>query len=147
MGEIRAPKPSEHPRIVEMGRNFYATLPQYAHIPYSEESGYRWIERMLADGILIVAVESGEVVGVAGGLFAPCIFNDKYFVGQELLWWIEPEHRGSGIGIELLREMEALAEVSADLWVMVALEGTGIGKIYERAGYSAGEQLYFKVMD
>jgi len=48
-----------------------------------------------------------------------------------------PEHRGSGIGAELLRRLEgsANAERAVQIWLHVDAENTAAIQLYERSGY------------
>ncbi len=80
----------DYPSLVAMGRRFYGTLP-YADVPFCEASAVRWLDLMRQSGVLLVAEHDGAAVGMAGGLFAPFIFNDSVRVGSELMWWVEPE--------------------------------------------------------
>jgi GNAT superfamily N-acetyltransferase len=133
--------------MLVFARHFYDSLP-YADIDYDEDSCIAWLAIMRRDGVLLLAEADGVPVGMAGGIFSPFIFNINVRVGAELMWWIEPEHRGSGIGIELLKDMENAAYTAgARRWSMIAIEDTAerVSRIYDQMGYTASERTYCKV--
>ncbi len=132
--------------LVAMGRKFYASLP-YGDVSYCGESARRWFALMRASGVLIVAEHDGAIVGMAGGLFAPFIFNDAHLVGSELMWWVEPEYRSNGIGRLMLAALErGAAEAGCVRWSMVATqESPAIEHACARAGYELSELTFTKV--
>lgn len=133
--------------LVDFGRHFYATLP-YQDVPYCEESATRWFAMMRDIGVLLVAEVGGRVVGMAGGLFSPFIFNDAFRVGGELLWWVEPLFRCSGVGAAMLGALErSAAEAGCIRWSMVATNESpaALERVYAKAGYTMSERSFTKV--
>ncbi len=144
---VRASKAEDDAALVRFGRRFYESLP-YADIPYCEDSAVRWAALMRQLGVLLIAVSDDTPVGMAGGMFAPCIFNDAFTVGSELIWWIEPEYRRSGAGSALLAALEQAAYArGAARWSMIAIEATAdrVGPLYLNAGYVPTERTFTKV--
>lgn len=144
---VRCAKIEDDPALVRFGRRFYDTLP-YADIPYCESSAVRWLALMREIGVVLIALDGDAPVGMAGGVYSKFIFNDAYQVGAELMWWVEPEYRGSGVGQELLAALENAAYAhGAARWSMMAIEATAdrVGHIYERSGYVPAERTYCKV--
>lgn len=144
---VRSAKISDDAALVRFGRHFYATLP-YGDIPYNEDSASRWLDFMREQGVLLIALDDSKPIGMAGGLYSKFIFNDEFEVGAELMWWVEPEYRNSGVGHELLAALENAAYArGAARWSMMAIEDTAerVAKIYERMGYVASERTYTKV--
>lgn len=81
--------------------------------------------------------------GMIAGQTSPFMFGAKK-VATELGWWVEPEHRKSGIGKLLLQAFEAWAKkVGCDLIVMISLDDE-LGKFYEANGYILTERSYIK---
>lgn len=143
---IRTTTAADDPALIRFGRSFFDSLP-YSDVTYDDESAARFLALMRERGVLLLAEADGFPVGMAGGLYAPFIFNDRLKVGQELFWWIEPEYRSLGIGRELLAELEISAKNAGCIrWSMIAIAGTQdqVGKLYDRAGYELAELTYTK---
>lgn len=98
-------------------------------------------------GILLVAEHDGRIVGMTGGMVHPLYFNHAHLTGQELFWWVEPEHR-KGVGAALLDRLEDEARArGAVSWAMIALDKVrpeAVGAVYRRRGYRASEHSYIK---
>lgn len=104
---------------------------------------------MYEAGLLIVAENGdGEIIGVVGGLKYPFLNNRDWIIGSELLWWIEPQYRDSGLGKKMLAAIEEAArDAGCQLWVMVTLENVEpekAGAIYQKLGYTLTEHSYMK---
>lgn len=144
---VRAATLADDAVLVAMGRKFYESLP-YEDVEYCEASAARWLQLMRDQGVLLVAELDGVAVGMAGGIFAPFIFNDAHRVGMEVMWWIEEEHRHAGIGRALLEALERSAYAAHCIrWSMIAVvDGSEdrVGKLYELAGYDHAERTYTK---
>lgn len=66
---------------------------------------------------------------------------------DELVWWVEPEHRHGTIGPRLLVAGEAWArEKLLPVVKMVAPAGSQVGAFYQRMGYTAVETAFIKVL-
>lgn len=119
------------------------------HIPYSFEGAVEWAWMMYEAGLLIVAENGdGEIIGVVGGLKYPFLNNRDWLIGSEVLWWIEPPYRDSGLGKKLLAAIEEAArDAGCHLWVMITLEHVEpekAGAIYTKLGYKLTEHSYMK---
>lgn len=102
------------------------------------------------DGIVLVADSLTNLIGVAGGLVHPSYFNRDHITGQELFWWVDPDHRGTA-GSPLFGALEAEARAKgARSWAMIALatlNPDGVGQFYERHGYRASERTFIKALE
>lgn len=138
----------DYPALIGFGRKFFCSLP-YRDVEYCEASARRWLDLMSELGVLLVAELDGAPVGMAGGIYSPFVFNDRHKVGAEVMWWVEPEHRGSGVGGELLDLLEqCAAEAGCIRWSMMAIEDGSIDRVaamYQRAGYRPAERTFVKV--
>lgn len=116
--------------------------------PFDQKAFLALAEKMLGDGdhIILVIDSEGQAVGMAGALAYPTWYCPEEMTGQDLFWWVDPEHRGSG-GL-LLDALEAWAmgmgAVTFSMASMSASEGDRVGRIYERRGYRAQETTYTK---
>ena len=144
---IRGTTEADDAAMLGFARRFYDALP-YRDIEFDPHSIIAWLAIMRRDGVLLLAETDGVACGFAGGMFTPFIFNINERIGGELMWWIEPEYRGSGIGLELLAALENAAyNAGARRWSMIAIEGTHerVARIYDQMGYTASERTYCKV--
>lgn len=144
---IRDTTEADDPALLVFSKHFYDHLP-VADIEFDADSCVAWLHVMRTTGVLLLAEVDGKPCGFAGGVFMPSIFNMRVKVGGELMWWIEPDQRGSGIGLELLAGLENAAYTAgARRWSMIALEGTHerVAQIYDRMGYTASERTFTKV--
>ncbi len=148
------------PECCALGRRFTESVYLGELVGYDDESATALLTHMIDndDGILLV-VEIGAdnanfhdaaLVGMAGAILYPFYFNRHHKTGQELFWYIEPEHRNGRSGIELLEAMEAEALAKgARSFMMVALEKQEperLAKFYERHGYEATERIFTRTL-
>lgn len=89
------------------------------------------------------ATPFGLIVLVAARLTGT---EDAY--ADEIVWWVEPSHRGLRAGPALLDAAEAWARTRGlRLIKMVAPIPSGVGRFYERRGYQAIETAYAKQLE
>jgi GNAT superfamily N-acetyltransferase len=141
---IREATAADIPRLVEMGERFFEAS-GYADIATFDTGAAEQTTRdLLAGGVVLVAEAEGEVVGMAGALVYRFYFSKDDMTAQELVWWVEPEHRG--IGQQLHKALEDGArERGATSISMIALDSMKwVGRLYERAGYRPSEHCYIK---
>ncbi|WP_158237375.1 GNAT family N-acetyltransferase [Halegenticoccus soli] len=110
----------------------YALSPQEIDSIIDHQFGDESVERKLeaTDATLLVAAKDGTVVGVAEG--------DLGEGRGDLRWlFVDPEHRGEGIGTRLFEEtVDALAERGArHVQASVLAESTDGGDFIERMGF------------
>jgi GNAT superfamily N-acetyltransferase len=145
---IRPAVREDIPRILEMGERFFETAGWPEVAAWDAESMARTlgflIERDI--GAVFVLDEGGDLVGMAGGMLNPFYFNAGHLTGQELFWWVEPEHRGQGRFLFDALEDWARA-AGAQSFTMIALDRIKpevMGRIYRARGYRAAEHSYIK---
>ena len=145
--KVRQATPADYPTMQRFGERFHAWL-KYDDIPYDPDSVLWWFDLMQREGVcLVIESDEGEVVGMAGGVFSPFIFNLHSRVGTELMWWVEPEHRSGGAGKLLLEKLEEFAYAAGcKRWSMIAIHGTesSLGKLYRQANYEPAEHTFTK---
>lgn len=83
-----------------------------------------------------------------GFVVFPVFMNANTQISQELFWWVDESERGSGVGVEILKEAERISkEQGASVMAMLSLEdlnGEKVGKLYESLGYTRKEQTYMR---
>ncbi len=129
---------------------------------FAEEAGYpfpvngehflTFWDSVLRSGIgsFYAAVNDANlVVGGFGGLFFPDSFSGELHA-SESFWFLNPEVRGTSIGLKLFNAFEAEAkERGCKAIVMIHLAGLGdvpLDKLYVRKGYAKAEQIYRKIL-
>lgn len=148
MTVIRPAEITDIPEVVRMGERFFETAgwPDYAE--WDEASITATLESLITGdlGEVFVLEEGGKLVGMAGGMLFPFYFNHNHLTGQELFWWIEPEHRGQGAA--LFDALEGWAKAAGAMsFTMIAvdrLKADVMGRIYRMRGYRAAEHSYIK---
>jgi GNAT superfamily N-acetyltransferase len=134
--------------VARLGKLFHAEAGWGDICEYSLEDTEKTLRFLVEDdnGILLVA-DTGEIVGMCGGLAHPVYFNHAHKSGQELFWWVKPGLR-DGTGRLLLEAMEDEARrIGCVSWSMIALDKVNpelTGRLYRRRGYRASEHSYIK---
>lgn len=137
--------------IADMGARFFEEAGWSDVMTWDDASFRATLDHMIAseDGILLVAMISDQIVGMAAGLVHPAYFNLNHKTGQELFWWVEPAHRGAA-GMVLLDALEDQAMMRGCVsWSMIALDKVrweAVGRLYKRRGYRASEHSYIKAL-
>lgn len=122
-------------RIAE--RTWEADYPDILHRENVEEIANEWYadEKMREelkneDAIVVVAEEDGDIVGFAHGIWARQ-------TGHILRVYVDPDHRRSGVGRELLATMrDSLLKRGSDrIQAMVLAENELGNQFYQNAGF------------
>lgn len=143
---IRPATEADFASIETMGAEFW----QHAgfDVPYKAGSAQFYTKLAFDQQLLLVVEKDHEVIGFAAGATAPLMGNSDYTVGTELVWWLQPQHRGGKLGIQLLKALEAAAKAAGcDFWAMLYMESSmpeAIEKIYQKMGYQLQETTYLK---
>jgi len=85
-------------------------------------------------------------VGFVAGAVTPFLLG-THKLATEIAWWVEPEHRGNGRGLDLLSAFEywAINVAQAKLISMSSLDKK-VEKYYKKNGYKLYERAYMKVL-
>lgn len=89
-----------------------------------------------------------EPQGVIAGLVYDTWFNTSVKTGQDLFWWIEPEHRNFASANAMLRALEDWARSEGAMWFTMAVTETmrpqSLEKWYRRRGYEPSERHFIR---
>lgn len=147
-GSVRQAKLKDMADILSMSAIFWMTT-DYEE-PFDNETASHYLRLSIEQGLFSVLEISGRLEGMAGGLMAPLLGNGNVLAGQEICFWINPEHRNNGNATQLLRHLEESAkEAGVKYWTMVAIESSSperVGRLYEAAGYRKTETNYLKAL-
>jgi GNAT superfamily N-acetyltransferase len=145
---IRLAKEKDLPSLVKMARRFFEAS-GYSDITSFDRDSFRATFSNLIfnhAAVVLVAEKDEQAVGMAAALIYPFYFNANHRTSQEMLWWVDPEHRG--IGSELFEALEREVKVrGAESLTMVTLEALTperIGKFYQSRGYRPSDHSYIK---
>ena len=135
------------PQLIVYGEHFW-TLTPYAStgMEYNPETTGKLLLNMKENHYLRVAEVDGKIIGFLGILIAPILFNSDYTVGQEVFFFVHPEHR-DGLGQKLLDQAEEDLKGLVDiLAVGDMVTSTDMTDYYKGRGFTLTEQTYSKVL-
>lgn len=145
---IRQATLADVPAIVAMSERFYATteFPERLRFPFDAETVAN-LATSLIDHVLLVADDGESLRGLVGLFVLPFMFNAGHTSAHEIVWWVDPEAQGSGVGKGLLAAIEpACRAKGAEAIYMVHLASSPpqAAAIYERHGFVLTESSYVK---
>lgn len=148
---IRLAKQEDLRRLIEMSERFYphTTYSIKSKIPLDVEATALLASTMIDNHVVFVAEVDEKVVGMIGIIVAPFIFNPSYTHGGEIIWWVEPEFIGEGLGRQLLRAIEPRCkELDVTYIQMVDLECSPVRaeELFRSEGYELTERTFTKVI-
>jgi len=150
MKEIRLARLDDISSLIEMGRHFHAAYIEHERsICFDAEHVRALLVRLITEpaGLVMVAVVDRLPIGMFvamchGGITSPSL------QATELAWWVEPEHRGSRLSMEMLQRYEAWAiEKGCALATLACIQpfkGDMVRRLYERMGFRGIEQSFAK---
>lgn len=132
--------------MVEMARRFHGGSIYASLVGFDAGAVLDGLTALIGSPIGVTLVQEKEgsvVVGAIGGLVGPH-FVSGGLAASELFWWVEPEHRGSGVRLLFAYEAEAKRR-GATVSSMIAPDGSeDVESIYRRRGYRRAEAYYMK---
>jgi GNAT superfamily N-acetyltransferase len=157
MMKVRLATVDDKPRIIEMGLRFLA-LTKYGQLAGggSADALAPLVDVCLLLGAVFL-VETDVSVFVDGDLFTETqvvgmlvLYVARHPLtslpyGDEVAWWVEPEHRNGRAGHYLLRSCEEWARQNGlSVLKMVAPADSRVGDFYLRHGFTLVETVYHK---
>lgn len=134
--------------LLRIGRTFIAQNGVADIIPLDERSLEISLIGMIDNpSATILVIDGGDGLwGTTGALLHPHYWNASHITGQELWWWVDPEHRGHGTQLFDALE-EWVRKMGAHSFTMMGLEAQRpevVAKLYERRGYRPAERSFVK---
>lgn len=142
---IRDAAESDLPRIVEMTQAFIRETAWGERVADNPEHFTAAARRVMDEGRMFLAeAEDGNVVGMlAGYVFFHPVTGQR--IGAELIWWVDPDARGSGAGRTLFEAAETWArEEGATAMQFSAYRDERLEELYRRLGYAPYEVVFQK---
>jgi GNAT superfamily N-acetyltransferase len=147
---IRPATSCDRPKLLEMAGHFLAASAYGKLLPGSNPEGLgRLVDSIIApreDMLAIVAADEAGVFGMLGLMAAPHLVNGAPY-GDELIWWVEPDHRGASFaGPKLLEHAENWArQRGLNMIKMVApADNPAVARFYGKRGYVPIETHFVK---
>lgn len=144
---VRLAEKRDRMRVVRMLRDAHgaAGLP----FDFSAPHALALVDQHMASekhlAVVLVAAERAVGVLMASAQahpFAPVLY------AAETVWWVDPDHRGTGVSAMLKTYEEWARSLGCSFCNMVALDAAPrAGVIYRRQGYQAAETHYLKPLN
>lgn len=97
--------------------------------------------------IILLYIANERPVGILVGMKTEMNLNYDS-LAHELIWWVDPNHRGGRAGIELFKAFEFWAKKIGCKMVQMSLveteDATKVQKIYTKFGYKPTERAFIK---
>lgn len=141
---VRKATDADAQRIVEMGKRSLEIGPYKDEIGDNTEVTLRLFKLLLDNPqaeILVLDAGDGQAVGLFAMLLFPHYFSGEK-TAQELMWYVEPEHRAGGAGLQLLRQAEEMARGTGATRFQLTAPTEALGSLYKRCGYHQIEVGY-----
>lgn len=147
---IRIATSLDVPSIVEMSKQFYPETPYWTHhkIEFCDETVTDLVARLVKMGIFAVAEEEGKLVGMLGTHIVPFLFNAAETVCIEAIWWVHPDFRKGGIGVDLIKKVDQLRKLrGCKTFQMMRVAGTNpaLDRLLIGLGFEPSEYCLTKV--
>ena len=139
------------PATVELLIKFHAESAYYESIPINRDTLVTSVTHFITNPLIrvfLAELDDGTPVGGTAGMLYPWWFNEDYITGQELFWFVEPEHRRSKAGKLLFQALEDWAtEQGAKTFAMAAVHNKHykrVEQVYQAKGYIPTETGFIK---
>ena len=143
---IRAASEKDIQGITDMAMLFWKESP--FDVPADRETIEGFASHCLGEGLLCVLDLNGNIEGFAAGIKGVILGNSDVTCGNEVAWWVNPEHRGGKNGIKLLKHLEGMAkDAGIRFWTMAFMTSSMpdvVEGIYQKLGYRKTEVSYTK---
>lgn len=133
----------EVPLTFEGGRMF---LEEAGWPKFNPDAFRRYWSVLIGAGIgeITAMLDDGKIVAALGAAFIEDPFTGEQ-TAMEQFFWTHPDHRKSGLGLQLWESFEVRAkERGCKQVVMVHLSSLNLQKVFEHRGYKIVEQTFRK---
>lgn len=100
-------------------------------------------------GFVKVICYNEMIVGSLISVASEMLFNSN-LIAQELMFWIEPDHRNGKTSVKIIKEYVGWAEdIGCSLVRLSTVDkstGSKAGLLFKRQGFSCAEESYVKVL-
>ena len=146
---IRQATEADLPACIAMAARFYAGTSYAEFAEFCPASVERMGRMILDTGVMLVAEADGGLVGMVGVLVAPFMFNASITTAHEVMWWVDPESQGAGVGAALLAGVIGACRArgaTALQMVTLATSPPQAAALYARAGFTLSETSFTRTL-
>jgi len=134
------------PSILAMSERFWQDT--IYNVPFCAEDTEGMVKLCIDQGLTAVLVKDDALIGFICAFGGPLLCNHSVKTCTDIAWWVEPEHRHDGGGVQLIDYLEVLAKKAGMTWVnMVYMQSSmpeQVQSIYEDRGYVKVETVSAK---
>jgi len=156
---IRRATIADMPELMRMAFEFHkaANLRRLASFEVSADSWKDWLGKCIESpcAVCLVAEAGGDgtafanvVCGFLAGVVFPAYWNPKILAAHECNIWVDPDHRGKGVGGELIDAFCAWGEAAGAALIAsgspVHMGPKEMGKLLMAHGFQLEERTYSK---
>lgn len=149
--EVRTATIEDCINIAILGRHLWEELEYSKQVGYDRDSVLETCLQLADEdtpGVLLVAIVGGTIAGFISGIVSPIFFNKKHSMLTELFWWVDKDHRKTGLGFTLLQKFEDAGKAAGADFVVASMGEkacTGkAGELIAKCGYTPAERSYIK---
>ncbi len=77
---------------------------------YNDHHVRKVLSAIRTGGLCLLATEKEQIVGVFMSAVLPDVWLPNMRIMNELVWWVDPQHRDSSAGLRLLKEYTKIGE-------------------------------------
>ncbi len=106
--KIRKATASDDDAIIEILTKFADSQPFGRLKVEAKEYNDHYVRKILdavrQRGLILLAHKDKEILGVFMAIINPDMWIPRIKIMNELVWWVNPEHRNSSAGLRLIKE-------------------------------------------
>lgn len=140
---IRSALESDIGRIVEMGKRFRKDSSYSKYLSENPERMTQLARDLIKQNGFLVMEHDGEMIGMLGYIVHSHFISGETVAG-EVVWWVEPEHRGEGFN--LLMEAEKRARAAGAKYMQMIAPTEKLERIYKSMGFEFVEATYQRAL-
>lgn len=134
--------------ILKFVKTFYYQTHYAKAAEFDEDSVKVLVEDLIRTGILLVSYHEYQMVGIFGAVIRPNLFNNNEKSCHEVIWYVDPEHQKSGLGLQLIKradQIRTLRGCSTFQMVRLACSPEHLDKVFVNLGFEPSEYCFTKV--
>lgn len=108
---IRSAQVQDIETLVNLSEEFYPETEYFEYAPWDRETVTELTSYIVQNGIYLVAEHEGKIVGQLAAVLTPFLFNKNVLNCSEVVWYVSPEMRSTGLGWELIKRADTIRKL------------------------------------